>query len=450
MQTARQVTSFLALVALGLCVLPASAAPDVRSAKLPIPLPAKPGQAPGVWGLELAGDAQATLNRAEDGSVSITISAVDSTDYHVRLARAPVSLIEGKIYTVSFRAKADQPRVIKVYGQTDHNDFHGIGLDIPVQLRGQWSDYKFSFKATGVEPKHVRCPQFLLGSQTGIVSLADILLKEAPPGTVLMGAFPPPPPAGLSWEFRNFDPSVGSLRQEGTAQVVTTASTDGTAWHVQLNRLNSVLTEGQPVTVRFRARAAASTDLLVSGQVVGGDYHGIVKDTWEAVGKDWQDYSLVVTPHDIGGRPVLFPQFLLGHTPGTVWIDRVTTSTDDLSKSPATLSGSSAQPALPTELPGVGEIRLEGTVRETRFADGSFVLLVMRTMEPSGAKQDLSEPRPKTVVLNKKTRLGTGLARLVKLSTVLHTGDTVAVIGRNLGSGKVLPARQILTVPKAN
>lgn len=458
MQTVRQAASLLALAALGLSAAPGISAPASHSAKpstakSPQAKPAQPPRDPAAWALDLGGSAQATLKQAADQSLVVTVSAADSIDYHIRLAQAPISLVEGRIYNVRFRAKADQPRVIKLYAQTDHGDFHVVGLDMPVQLSSQWSDYTFPFKATGTEPNHVGCPQFLLGSQTGTISLAGISLTLTPPGTLLPGATPPL--TGLVWQFRNFDPGVGSLRQEGTAQVVTTASTDGVGWHVQLNRLNSILPEGQPVTVRFRARASAPTDMVVSGQVVGGDYHQIVKDNPEAVGTDWQDYSLVVTPRNIGGQPVLFPQFFVGHLPGMIWIDHVTTSADAMSGpdsaasdgSPAALP--SPQAALPPVLPGTGEIRLEGTIRQTSFVDGdSFVLMVTRTVEPSGAGQDLPTPRPKTVRLSSTTRLGTGADRLANPSAVLHAGDTIAVIGPNLGLGRALPARQILTTPR--
>jgi hypothetical protein len=448
----RQVASILALAALGLSTVPAVGAPASPSAKLSQSL-----RDPSAWTLDLAGGAQATLVQAKDKSLVVTISTADSTDYHVRLAQAPVTLAEGKIYTVRFRAKADQPRVIKLYAQTDQGDFHPVGLDTAVQLKSQWSDYTFSFTATKTEPKHVSCPQFLLGSQTGTVWLADVSLLLAPLGTVIPGTVSTSPPTGLVWQFRNFDPGVGSLRQEGTAQVVTTISTDGVGWHVQLNRLNSILPEGQPVTVRFRARASAPVDMVVSGQVVGGDYHEIVKDNPETVSTEWQNYSLVVTPHDIGGQPVLFPQFFLGHLPGTVWIDGVTTSADAMTNSDSTngtsiVNGIGAapapKPALPPGLPNAGEIRLEGTIRETNFADGSFVLLVTRTVQPDGTKQDLPEPRLKTVRLSKFTRLGTGSNRLTNPGLVLQAGDTVAIIGRDLGVGKVIPARQILTQPR--
>ncbi len=447
MQTAHQVASLLSLAMFGFSALSLSLAPAVGAPASHKAI-TKSIQSRAAWALDLAGGNQATLLRAGDGTMTITISSTDSTDYHVRLAEAPISLTEGKFYTVRFRAKASQPRIIKIYSQIDHGDFHGVGLDTPVQLGTQWTDYQFSFKAAGVEPKHVSCPQFLLGSQTGTVQLADVSLKL---GALAVVSNPAPP--APHWAYYELTPGLGSIRQEGTAQVVTVTNTDGTAWHVQLNRLGSVLAEGQPVTVTFRAKADAPTDMLVSGQVAGGDYHGIVKDNWESVGTDWKDYSVAVTPHDLGGLPVLFPQFLLGHMPGTVWIDAVTVHADGTAEAAGAADIPTVTPpaplpqsVLPPELPGDGDIRLEGTIRQTDFADGSFVLLVTRTVEPSGAGQDLSEPRPKTVRLSKATHLGSAL--LTDPGSVLQAGETVAVIGPNLGAGKVLPAREILTLPR--
>ena len=160
MHAARLATATLALAALGLFPTPGISAPAAPPAAV----------SPAPWALDLAGGAQATLKQVKDESVVITVSAADSTDYHIRLTQAPTNLTDGNIYTVRFRAKADQPRDIKLYGQTDHGDFHAVGLDTAFQLSSQWTDYTFSFKATGAEPKHVSCPQFLLGSQTGTVS----------------------------------------------------------------------------------------------------------------------------------------------------------------------------------------------------------------------------------------------------------------------------------------
>ena len=198
--------------------------------------------------------------------------------------------------------------------------------------------------------------------------------------------------------------------------MVTTASTDGIGWHVQLNRLNSVLPEGQPVTVRFRARASVPTDMVVSGQVVGGDYHEIVNETRKLSARSGRIIRWSSPHMTSAASRFCSHSFSSGQMPGTVWIDHVTTSAGcyGLSDSTTSQNGLVLPVTLPRRcrgLPSAGEIRLEGTIRETRFADGRSCCWFPERWNPRSRAKPY-RAAPKDGAAERATRLGTGSQRL--------------------------------------
>jgi WD40 repeat protein len=121
--------------------------------------------------LELFGTAQGTLT-IEGNAFRAHVTAVDGTNWHARLSQELVDLQEGTSYTVQFRARADVPRTIQVYGQIEEPDWHGIGLDQFVSLTGDWQSFRCEFRAKDLVVTHML--RFVLGEQTGTVWIADV------------------------------------------------------------------------------------------------------------------------------------------------------------------------------------------------------------------------------------------------------------------------------------
>jgi len=93
--------------------------------------------------------------------------------------------------------------------------------------------------------------------------------------------------------------------------------------------------------------------------------------------------------------------------------------------------------------PAAGEIQLTGTVRSVDPSAKSFVLAATSFALPNGSGRSFSEPRLKTVetgeaALHVREQPG----RKVQLEA-LKEGVFALVVGKDLGSGKSLPARQV-------
>jgi WD40 repeat protein/serine/threonine protein kinase/predicted negative regulator of RcsB-dependent stress response len=150
---------------------------------LPAALPG-PAELPGVppatetfhlFSAELSGTARATL-AAEGGGHRVDVGAVDGTDWHVKLLQAFDDLQEGATYTVRFRARADAPRPIRLYGQIGEPNWHGIGLNEVVPLTRDWQPYRYEFQAKDLAAWNRI--ELQVGGHTGTVWVADFMLTK--------------------------------------------------------------------------------------------------------------------------------------------------------------------------------------------------------------------------------------------------------------------------------
>jgi len=105
----------------------------------------------------------------------------------------------------------------------------------------------------------------------------------------------------------------------------------------------------------------------------------------------------------------------------------------------------------PGLLPHTGETLLEGCIREMRPAQRQFVLLVTRSLAPSGAFKDIEPPRQQVI----SVRSDTGLQRLPEKTpsgknalAALQPGDRIAVLGTSAPAAKPMAARLIIIAAK--
>jgi hypothetical protein len=88
-------------------------------------------------------------------------------------------LQEGATYTIRFRAKADAPRPMQLYGLINKPDWHSIGLNEAVSLTESWQDYKYEFRTKDLAAENKI--EFHVGERTGTVWIDDFkLTKNAP------------------------------------------------------------------------------------------------------------------------------------------------------------------------------------------------------------------------------------------------------------------------------
>ena len=144
---------------------------------------------------------------------------------------------------------------------------------------------------------------------------------------------------------------------------------------------------------------------------------------------------------------MLFPQFLLGKQPGTVWIDQVTVESPDDPKDDVIQRDTpdvSASPVVFLVLPHKGEICLNGTISANGFTAHGFTLMVQQIIQPDSSIVTLPSPRPKVVRLSVQTRYRALSDNVPFAPTSLKTGESVSVLGPDSGIGKPLGARLIL------
>jgi Tol biopolymer transport system component len=167
----------------GTTLASASADATVRLRHAP-PLPAllrEPADAPSLppietirlFSLEQWGTARATL--ASEGSAwRVEVTAVDDVIWHAQLCQVFDNLEEGATYTLRFRAKADAPRRLRLWGEIAEPDWHCIGLDEEVPLTKDWQAYQYEFQATNLTAWTKI--NFRVGDRTGTVWIADVTL----------------------------------------------------------------------------------------------------------------------------------------------------------------------------------------------------------------------------------------------------------------------------------
>jgi WD40 repeat protein/serine/threonine protein kinase len=144
----------------------------------------EPADAPGVspvetihlFTLQVFAPARGALT--SEGNVQrVDVTAVDDTHWHVQLCQVFDDLQEGATYTLRFRAKADVPRSMKLWGEINQPDWHCIGLDREVALGKDWQNYEYHFQAKDVAGRTKF--SFRVGNQTGTVWIADFTLTRA-------------------------------------------------------------------------------------------------------------------------------------------------------------------------------------------------------------------------------------------------------------------------------
>jgi WD40 repeat protein/serine/threonine protein kinase len=130
-----------------------------------------------LFSVAMRGTARAALTTT--GNVHrVDVTAVDGTIWHAWLSQVFSDLQEGATYTIRFRAKADRPFHMVLYGQIGEPDWHGIGLWQDVWLTEDWQEFQYQFQAKGLAAWNM--VQFQVGARTGTVWIADFTLTKVP------------------------------------------------------------------------------------------------------------------------------------------------------------------------------------------------------------------------------------------------------------------------------
>lgn len=127
------------------------------------------------WRLEQHEEARATIAVAEGGIV-FDVTRDDGTDWHVQAFQTPIDLKDSTEYVVTFTAKSDGERAIRVQAGIDQEDWHLVGLDEEINLGKEWKPYETKFTATDTVAMKNRVG-FVLGMARGKVFVKDLVVK---------------------------------------------------------------------------------------------------------------------------------------------------------------------------------------------------------------------------------------------------------------------------------
>lgn len=121
---------------------------------------------------DAAGEAPLPAGRV----LQVRTTTPDKTEWHLQLHQSDLDLKEGQEYTLSFWARAQEPRRMTLNSKTDQPPWQDTGLGDSIQLTPKWKRYNLFFKAHDVTPGHSRI-SFILGNAAGDAWLADLSLR---------------------------------------------------------------------------------------------------------------------------------------------------------------------------------------------------------------------------------------------------------------------------------
>jgi len=136
------------------------------------------------WQLEVHQPAAASYSKdvstfhAGSASVKLNITAATGTSWHLQFKQVNHQIEEGKVYRLSFWAKANSPRTVDVTVMKNSSPWNGFGLWLSVDLTQSWTFYTASFEANGSDPDDVRIT-FEIGSTTGTIWLDEVSYSES-------------------------------------------------------------------------------------------------------------------------------------------------------------------------------------------------------------------------------------------------------------------------------
>ncbi len=115
---------------------------------------------------------------------------VTGTGWHAQFNCPRLTLEDGTRYTVSFAARADRPRVLRVVAMLDQAPWSTVGQSFTVALTPAWARHALTFTARGTVPGHVRL-NVTAGDSDIPFEVAELALQRGggqvrlPPGTTL-------------------------------------------------------------------------------------------------------------------------------------------------------------------------------------------------------------------------------------------------------------------------
>jgi hypothetical protein len=232
-------------------------------------------------------------------AISVSVSRNDGPDWWEQIHLLGLTLKDGQVYTLKFRAKASQPADVSVMAGIDRADWHNVGLEAPIEVGTAWQEFSITFTPHDSVPEHDRIC-LVIGKLRGDLQIEDL--------TLCPGVDARAPLGGGSLETRTIPlPKNGLPRQmQDFARFLTEAET----------------AYGGEMSEFLRSKLGIKAN-LIDTQVSWGGYTSLVREAgsdyadnhayWQHPsfpGKDWDPVNWLLPNSPMvdeipGGRDVL-------------------------------------------------------------------------------------------------------------------------------------------------
>jgi hypothetical protein len=112
----------------------------------------------------------------DQGATEVTISAIDASDWHVEAVLPIGELVEGALYRLQFRARADTSRDMEINLQVAGGDYHSLVAPRPhARLTTAWRTFYYDIRLRNIGEQNQIA--FFLGNRVGKVWLTDVSIE---------------------------------------------------------------------------------------------------------------------------------------------------------------------------------------------------------------------------------------------------------------------------------
>ena len=162
---------------------------NARFDAAPVPDAAPSSDAPNAvegWTLEQSNSARGALSVAPienqaamppGAALRVAPEKLGDADWQLQLRQTGLTFENGRFYTVSFWARADEARSLSVYTALDQAPWTQTGGNLNAALTPQWKPFRFVFRAHDARADHNRL-SFGVGSSLVPIELADVQIQR--------------------------------------------------------------------------------------------------------------------------------------------------------------------------------------------------------------------------------------------------------------------------------
>lgn len=124
-----------------------------------------------------------TATAESPNNLRATVRSNPGPDWHVQAHINGLDLKNGAVFTVTFRARSNQPMTVGIGSRLDQPDWRFLGLGGTADVTNQWKDFAFTFRVVGTEPNHARI-NLVLGTVRGTLDVERFRVR---PGAMSTG-----------------------------------------------------------------------------------------------------------------------------------------------------------------------------------------------------------------------------------------------------------------------